>query len=145
MSASGTTSHTTPDTARSTSEVRLSITGMTCASCSARIERRLTKMPGIDSASVNLATEKALVAFTAPVTAQQIVTEVEKTGYGATVIRGTGPRGPQATRPGAGALLEKLGSEPSPGTAQTLQTDAVRSVGATLTERVVKPVAGSFS
>ncbi len=135
----------TADTGRENSEVRLSITGMTCASCSARIERRLTKIDGIASASVNLATEKALVAFTAPVTAQQIVTEVEKTGYGATVIGGTGTRGNEATRPGAGALFEKLGAEPSFGTAPTTPSHAVRSVGATLTERVVKPVAGSFS
>ena len=67
-------------------QVRLAITGMTCASCSARIERKLGKVPGVDSATVNLATEKALVSFSAPVTVQQIVAEVEKTGYGASVI-----------------------------------------------------------
>ena len=67
-------------------QVRLAIRGMTCASCSARIERKLGKVPGIDSATVNLATEKAFVSFTAPVTVEQIVAEVEKTGYGARVI-----------------------------------------------------------
>ncbi|MEW1955844.1 heavy metal translocating P-type ATPase [Terrabacter sp. NPDC080008] len=86
---------------RAPDEVRLAITGMTCASCSARIERKLSKVAGVESASVNLATEKALVAFTAPVTVEQIVAEVKKTGYGATVID-------SGERPGAGALLEKL-------------------------------------
>jgi Cu+-exporting ATPase len=59
---------------------------MTCASCSARIERKLGKVEGIASASVNLATEKALVSFSSPVTVDQIVREIEKTGYGARVI-----------------------------------------------------------
>ncbi|EWT02138.1 carbonate dehydratase [Intrasporangium oryzae NRRL B-24470] len=69
-----------------TDEVRLAITGMTCASCSARIERKLGKVEGIESATVNLATEKALVSFSSPVTVDQIVKEIEKTGYGARVL-----------------------------------------------------------
>jgi Cu+-exporting ATPase len=85
-------------------EVRLAITGMTCASCSARIERKLSKVAGVESATVNLATERASVSFTAPVTVDQIVAAVKKTGYGATVIDGSRP----TARPGAGALLEKL-------------------------------------
>ena len=44
-------------------EVRLAITGMTCASCSARIERKLAKVAGVESATVNLATEKAQVSL----------------------------------------------------------------------------------
>ncbi|KRF45751.1 carbonate dehydratase [Terrabacter sp. Soil811] len=119
-----TTAERTPD------EVRLAITGMTCASCSARIERKLSKVAGVESATVNLATEKALVSFTAPVTVEQIVAEVKKTGYGATVIDGSRPAPPAPTapstyavspesapagsaggevaRPAAGALLDKL-------------------------------------
>jgi P-type Cu+ transporter len=91
----------TPTAERPPEEVRLAITGMTCASCSARIERKLSKVAGVESATVNLATEKAVVSFTAPVTVDEIVAEVQKTGYGATVIGGAG-------RPAAGALLEKL-------------------------------------
>ncbi|HET8594952.1 MAG TPA: cation transporter, partial [Intrasporangium sp.] len=86
-------------------QVRLAITGMTCASCSARIERKLGKVEGIESATVNLATEKAQVVYTAPVTVEQIVAEVERTGYGAKVI----PADPDG-RPAAGALLDKLNS-----------------------------------
>ena len=94
-------------------QVRLAITGMSCASCSARIERKLSKVAGVESASVNLATEKAFVRFTAPVTVEQLVAEVHKTGYGASVdvdseasAREGRASGPQP--PGAGALLEKL-------------------------------------
>ena len=42
--------------------VQLDITGMTCASCAARIEKRLNKLDGVQ-ASVNYATEKALESF----------------------------------------------------------------------------------
>ena len=95
-------------------QVRLAITGMTCASCSARIERKLGKVEGIESATVNLATEKAQVVYTGPVTVEQIVAEIERTGYAATVIPAGAPG-----RPAAGALLDKLNSRyaahPAPG------------------------------
>ena len=69
------------------SEVRdhleLPITGMTCASCANRIERRLNKLDGV-SASVNYATEKATVDFDAGSTApEELVAAVEAAGYGA--------------------------------------------------------------
>jgi len=41
----------------------LSIGGMTCAACSARIEKALRKLEGVESAVVNLATEKATISF----------------------------------------------------------------------------------
>ncbi|MFL6166395.1 MAG: heavy metal translocating P-type ATPase [Ornithinibacter sp.] len=66
-------------------EVDLAITGMTCASCSARIEKKLGKLDGVD-AVVNLATEKATVRFAGPVTVDQLLSTVRATGYGAEVI-----------------------------------------------------------
>ena len=48
--------------APASTEVELSIGGMTCASCAARIEKKLNRMDGV-SASVNYATEKAKVTF----------------------------------------------------------------------------------
>src|SRR6478736_874822 len=66
-------------------EVDLAITGMTCASCSARIERKLGKLDGVD-AVVNLATEKATVRFAEPVTVEQLLSTVRATGYGAEVV-----------------------------------------------------------
>src|SRR4029079_18589458 len=86
-------------------QVRLDITGMTCASCSARIERKLGRVAGVQSATVNLATEKALVSFAAPVTVEQIVAEVHKTGYGASVVAAPGRPGSDSdTRVPTGGL-----------------------------------------
>jgi P-type Cu+ transporter len=63
--------------------VELPITGMTCASCANRIERRLNKLDGV-TATVNYATEKATVEFD-PTAAEpeQFVEAVEAAGYGA--------------------------------------------------------------
>ncbi|MCM3694890.1 heavy metal translocating P-type ATPase [Microbacterium oleivorans] len=64
-------------------DVELDISGMTCASCATRIERKLNKLPGVE-ASVNYATEKARVRADGVDTAQLIAT-VEAAGYAATV------------------------------------------------------------
>ncbi len=63
-------------------EAQLPIEGMTCASCVRRVERALTKVPGVRGASVNLATERASVAFD-PAVADlgQLRAAVEKAGY----------------------------------------------------------------
>ncbi|MER6357219.1 heavy metal translocating P-type ATPase [Streptomyces sp. NPDC001634] len=62
------------------SEVELSIGGMTCASCAARIEKKLNRMDGV-TATVNFATEKAKVAYGAGVEVADLIATVEKTGY----------------------------------------------------------------
>lgn len=62
--------------------VVLPIEGMTCASCVARVERALQAVPGVSQAHVNLATEKAEVRFSNPVTYDLLVRTVENTGYG---------------------------------------------------------------
>ena len=114
---------------RTFEEVRLAITGMTCASCSARIERKLSKVAGVESATVNLATEKARVSFSAPVTADQIVAEVQRTGYGATVIDDSSPPAtatPEAARPAAGVLLEKLRAKEQTHPEHTPAQDVIR-------------------
>ena len=64
--------------------VDLKIGGMTCASCSARIEKRLNKMDGVQ-ASVNYATEQASVTITDAVTTEDIVAAVHAIGYTATL------------------------------------------------------------
>ena len=68
------------------SEVQLEIGGMTCASCAARIEKRLNRMEGV-TASVNYATEKAKVAFGPSVTTSDLIAQVEATGYTARLRR----------------------------------------------------------
>lgn len=62
--------------------VVLPIEGMTCASCVGRVERALQAVPGVSQAHVNLATEKAEVRFSNPVTYDLLVRTVENTGYG---------------------------------------------------------------
>lgn len=59
------------------------ITGMTCANCSARVEKELKETPGVVEATVNLATEKATVQFADNLTSEQIIQRVENIGYGA--------------------------------------------------------------
>ena len=62
------------------------ITGMTCAACSARIEKVLNKMEGVSSAGVNLAIEKATVEYNpAQTSPKEIVQRIEKIGYGAII------------------------------------------------------------
>jgi P-type Cu+ transporter len=65
-------------------QIELAIAGMTCASCAARIEKKLNRLDGV-SATVNYATEKASVSYTGDVTPDDLVATVAKTGYTATV------------------------------------------------------------
>jgi len=68
-----------------TDRLELPISGMTCASCANRIERKLNKLEGV-SASVNYATERATVEYDpAVVDPQQLVETVEAAGYRATL------------------------------------------------------------
>jgi Cu+-exporting ATPase len=63
----------------------LDISGMTCASCAMRVEKALTKLPGVASVSVNLATEKATVNLAdAAIGIDALVAAVTKAGYQAT-------------------------------------------------------------
>ncbi|HIV58773.1 MAG TPA: heavy metal translocating P-type ATPase, partial [Candidatus Stackebrandtia faecavium] len=73
---------TTNGSKDATSMVELEISGMTCASCANRIERKLNKLDGV-TASVNYATEKASVTAPADIEAQELIDVVEKSGYGA--------------------------------------------------------------
>ena len=62
-------------------ERALDIDGMTCASCVARVEKALLKVPGVASASVNLATQRATVQASADVAADVLASAVERAGY----------------------------------------------------------------
>ncbi|MEU1254693.1 heavy metal translocating P-type ATPase [Streptomyces chartreusis] len=63
-----------------TTEVELAIGGMTCASCAARIEKKLNRMDGV-TATVNYATEKAKVSYGGDVSVPDLIATVEATGY----------------------------------------------------------------
>ena len=67
-------------TAGAEAEVELAIGGMTCASCAARIEKKLNRMEGV-TATVNYATEKARVSYGGEVTVPDLIATVEATGY----------------------------------------------------------------
>jgi Cu+-exporting ATPase len=96
-------------TARSSLEERppahaeLAIEGMTCASCVARIERRLAKLPGVAEASVNLATEKASVRYDPSATDVPALTgAVEAAGYRARPLHSA------PTAPASGLARQEL-------------------------------------
>ncbi|WP_405672339.1 heavy metal translocating P-type ATPase [Streptomyces canus] len=74
------TSVTQPAPIGTTSEVELLIGGMTCASCAARVEKKLNRMDGV-TATVNYATEKARVSYPAGVDVADLIATVVKTGY----------------------------------------------------------------
>ncbi len=59
------------------------ITGMSCAACSARVERVVKKLPGITSCSVSLLTNSMIVEGTAK--PSEIISAIEKAGYGASL------------------------------------------------------------
>src|SRR4051794_13051129 len=70
----------TATTESATTTAELKIGGMTCASCSARIEKRLNKIDGVQ-ASVNYATEQASVVISDAVSIDEIVAAVQAVGY----------------------------------------------------------------
>jgi Cu+-exporting ATPase len=90
-----------------TEHLELPISGMTCASCANRIERRLNKLDGV-TAAVNYATEKATVDFDATaVEPQQLVAAVEAAGYAAALPSAEGDE-PDDTAPLRQRLLVSL-------------------------------------
>ncbi|WP_206502485.1 heavy metal translocating P-type ATPase [Streptomyces chrestomyceticus] len=78
--------------------VELAIGGMTCASCAARVEKKLNRMPGV-SATVNFATEKARVEYGDDVSVDDLIATVEKTGYTAQRPAPAAPANPSAPSP----------------------------------------------
>ncbi|HEY0345033.1 MAG TPA: heavy metal translocating P-type ATPase [Solirubrobacteraceae bacterium] len=90
-----------------TEHLELPISGMTCASCAARVEKRLNRLDGVE-ASVNYATERASVTF-APdaVTPDDLVAAVERAGYGA-VLPTTSPQAQEHARDPVADLRRRL-------------------------------------
>lgn len=91
--------------------VELTIGGMTCASCAARVEKKLNRMDGV-TASVNYATEKARIAYGDGIDVGDLVATVERTGYSAQPpAPASGPEGPGAADDRDGADSQG-GAEP---------------------------------
>ncbi|MEG4313616.1 heavy metal translocating P-type ATPase [Pseudomonas sp. FIP_A4] len=76
-----------------TQVVELTIEGMTCASCVGRVERALLKVPGVRSAAVNLASERARVELLGTLESNALIQAVEGAGYHAQPIEQAQPLG----------------------------------------------------
>ncbi|WP_125772767.1 heavy metal translocating P-type ATPase [Antribacter gilvus] len=124
-------------------EVELAVTGMTCASCVARVERKLGKIPGV-AATVNLPLESAHVVLTADVDDARLLAAVEAAGYGATVTRSrsTTPTLSEAPRPidrgasDSSADSSALGAETDAQPVTDPATDTTPDRGADLLRRL---------
>ncbi|MFJ4802296.1 heavy metal translocating P-type ATPase [Streptomyces murinus] len=103
----GTTSSGTASSGAA-SEVELLIGGMTCASCAARVEKKLNRMDGV-SATVNFATEKAKVSYGAGVEVADLIATVVKTGYTAEEPAPPRPE-PEAEAPDSAGQDPELGA-----------------------------------
>ncbi|MFE2584792.1 heavy metal translocating P-type ATPase [Streptomyces sp. NPDC059378] len=94
-----------PAGSTATAEVELLVGGMTCASCAARVEKKLNRMDGV-TATVNFATERARIVHPAGIQVADLIATVVKTGYTAEVPaprepepQETGPQEPGARKP----------------------------------------------
>lgn len=66
----------------SNKKISVDVLGMTCAACSARIEKSLSKLEGVEKVNVNLSTNKATVDYDdKKIKKDDIVKTIEKTGY----------------------------------------------------------------
>jgi P-type Cu+ transporter len=117
-------------------KLRLDITGMTCASCAARIEKRLNKTPGVD-ATVNYATEQATVRFNEASSPETLIKTITAIGYGATLHTPEAPEAPEA--PDSSVSQQELASpstysSPLAPTSITRITDTDQPTSSTTTE-----------
>ncbi len=89
---------------------RYDVTGMTCAACSARVEKSVSALPGVTQCTVNLLKNSMVVDYDdAALSSGQIVAAVEKAGYGASLQQKAGAKAaPKGEEPGAAAKREYL-------------------------------------
>ncbi|HWE89484.1 MAG TPA: heavy metal translocating P-type ATPase [Pseudonocardiaceae bacterium] len=98
-----------PPQAEPNQRVELDITGMTCASCAARIERKLNKLDGV-RAAVNFATERATVSHGDAISVDQLIAAVESAGYQARPPKPADQPDDAAARPGSDLGLRLVAS-----------------------------------
>src|SRR5438067_7375404 len=88
-------------------EIDLTVSGMTCGSCAARVQKTLGRQPGVERADVNFATERATVVFDpAQVSLDELVAAAGKIGYGLSPAEATGAA--PEDRPDTEAHLQRL-------------------------------------
>ena len=111
-------------------KAELEITGMTCAACVRRVEKALEKVSGVESASVNLATEKASVSFDpGRTTVEDLTKAIEGAGYTAS------PSAPLRSAPVASAAPMRMIASPS-------CLNAMEALTVTSSRRPTPPMAG---
>ncbi|MFD5427493.1 heavy metal translocating P-type ATPase [Streptomyces sp. NPDC127084] len=98
----------TDSSATDAPRIELLIGGMTCASCAARVEKKLNRMSGV-TATVNYATEKARVSYGEDIEVPDLIAVVERTGYTATPLAAP----PTAAHPATDAAPMKPAPAPS--------------------------------
>ena len=113
------TTTTNRSTASPSQDVELAIGGMTCASCAARVEKKLGKLDGV-AATVNYATEKAKVTYPEGLDPQQLIEQVEAAGYTATL--------PQPARTNTPSTSDGDSDDPTRSLREHLIISAVLSV-----------------
>jgi Cu+-exporting ATPase len=138
--------------ANPTRSAELEIGGMTCASCAMRVEKALAKVPGVASASVNLATETASVNLTAAAAGSDaLIAAVKKAGYEAALVAppDAAPEiadtdsasAPQTTAAAAGAVVTTAAERKR---SQTRRELAAVLVCALLTLPLIVPMLGEW-
>ncbi|GAA3229078.1 heavy metal translocating P-type ATPase [Pseudonocardia petroleophila] len=95
---------TSPVTTEQDRLVELSVSGMTCAACAARVERKLNRLTGV-SASVNYATGRATVSTHPDVADEMLVETVVRSGFGAELLPRDGHREPDSDDAGRARTL----------------------------------------
>ncbi|MFE6516529.1 heavy metal translocating P-type ATPase, partial [Streptomyces sp. NPDC057748] len=119
--------HSATEVAARTAEdstAELTIGGMTCASCAARVEKKLNRMDGV-TATVNYATEKAKVAFGPGTGLADLIATVEKTGYTAQPVHRPEPPAPAPPPAAAGTRTgTPADAEAEDGTETSAEADA---------------------
>ncbi|MFI6652988.1 heavy metal translocating P-type ATPase [Streptomyces sp. NPDC050529] len=127
--------------AAESSEAELTIGGMTCASCAARVEKKLNRMDGV-TATVNYATEKARVAFGPGTGLADLIATVEKTGYTAQPVHRPAPTpaapAPPAPTPATPAAAAETDDSAGTGTGAGADGDTDRDTAlAALRQRLI--------
>ena len=102
-----------PETGPARLQVAFDIEGMTCASCVNRIERYLNKVDGVETATVNLATERATVTADPSITVEQLIKAVEAAGYEARLVMDGAPASVSAGSPGTVSSMPSAAAAPA--------------------------------
>ncbi|OKK05365.1 carbonate dehydratase [Streptomyces sp. CB02488] len=107
--------------AAESSEAEFMIGGMTCASCAARVEKKLNRMDGV-TATVNYATEKARVRYGPETGVADLIATVRKTGYTAEPVHRPAPTPTPTTAPTTAPTPTPTPSQETPRTPETAKT-----------------------